>query len=680
LARRFLLVSLIMDAILEDATIHQRRQTLHKMTNGFGLDDAYRTTLDRIREQRGNRVRLGMESLMWISCSAHPLKAEELCHALAVEVGTTDLSIDNSPSTRTLLSCTLGLVTIDEQSSIVRLVHFTLQEYLAAHGNLFATPHSMMAEICLTYLCFQSVCEISTAPGSIPSTMPFLHYSSCYWGFHARKDVTERVKLLALKHLKQGVNHISAHILLSERAVDFLSQEDRYYGRHPDLQGYTGLHCIAYMGIAEIANAMVDMKVWDLNQRDSKGSTPLLWAAKYGNSTLARLLLEKEDVDPTLSDECRLTPLTHAAKAGHLEVFKLLLQRGDVNPDSWDRHGRTPLSYAAESGHEDIVKILLERGDVNPNLLYRAGLTPLAFAARSGHVGIVKMLLKQGANPDSQCRGGMTPLWGAAKYGHESVVKILLGRVDLNPNRPNWERQTPLSVAAEYGHEGVVKMLLERGDINPDLSGGDGRTPLSIAARYGQERVVKILLERRDVNPDSPDRDGRAPLSFAAESGHEGILNTLLGRGDVNPDSSDASGQKPVNYAERFGRTGVMSLLSEHRPSLRKPSQTSVPTLEIPSPTPSSQEEVGPSAVSQQEGIIPNITHEVTEVTPLSPPSQFPPNQLNAPPPTSVLAPIPASYAATDSAIIKPSKLRKRCITAIRKLLRRIKRKLFLSS
>jgi len=101
--------------------------------------------------------------------------------------------------------------------------------------------------------------------------MPFLHYSSCYRGFHARDDVTEGVKLLALHHLKRGANHISAHILLSERTVDFLSSVECYYNRHPDLHGYTGLHCIAYMGIAEIANAMVDMKVWDLNQRDSKG-------------------------------------------------------------------------------------------------------------------------------------------------------------------------------------------------------------------------------------------------------------------------------------------------------------------------------------------------------------------------------------------------------------------------
>jgi len=55
-----------MDAVLADVTIHQRRQTLRKMTTGFGLDDAYRTTLDRIRDQKGNGAKLGMEALMWI--------------------------------------------------------------------------------------------------------------------------------------------------------------------------------------------------------------------------------------------------------------------------------------------------------------------------------------------------------------------------------------------------------------------------------------------------------------------------------------------------------------------------------------------------------------------------------------------------------------------------------------
>ena len=247
-----------MDAVLEDATVHQRRQTLHKMTNGFGLEEAYSATLDRIKEQRGNRVKLGMEALMWISCSKRPLKADELCQALAVEVGTTDLNFHNAPSIRTLLSCTLGLVTIDEQSSTVRLVHFTLQEYLAAHPGLFITPHSMMAEICLTYLNFESICDLSISFDTIPSRMPFLHYASCCWGFHAKNQVTEGVKQLALRLLRRDVYHISAVILLREESVGFWSRWDhRRRGKYPDLRGFTGLHCIAYMGITEIGRAHV---------------------------------------------------------------------------------------------------------------------------------------------------------------------------------------------------------------------------------------------------------------------------------------------------------------------------------------------------------------------------------------------------------------------------------------
>ena len=244
---RFLLVSLIMDAVMEDATIHQRKQTLRRMTNGVGLDDAYTATLSRIREQKGNKVRFGIEALMLISHSERPFKAEELCHALAVEVGTLDLNVHNVPTRRTLLNCTLGFVTL----------------------------HFMIAEICLTYLHFQSISELSTTIDTIPSTTPFLHYASCYWGFDAWKEMTEVVKSLALRHLERDASHIPAGILLRERTVDFLSWRDPRDGKHPDLRGFTGLNCISYMGVTEIALAMVDIKRWDLNGRDSNGATRL---------------------------------------------------------------------------------------------------------------------------------------------------------------------------------------------------------------------------------------------------------------------------------------------------------------------------------------------------------------------------------------------------------------------
>ena len=164
--------------------------------------------------------------------------------------------------------------------SIVRLVHFTLQEHLAAHPNLFITPHSMMAELCLTYLNFNSICELSTTLDTIPSTTPSLHYASCCSEFHAKKHVAEGVKELALGLLQRDAKHISADILLREESVDFMPWADPYHGEHPDLRGFTGLHCIAYMGIIEIAIALVDINVWDLNGRDSKGATPLIWALK----------------------------------------------------------------------------------------------------------------------------------------------------------------------------------------------------------------------------------------------------------------------------------------------------------------------------------------------------------------------------------------------------------------
>jgi len=127
---RFLLASLNMDVILAEATVHQRRQALHKMTTGIGLQDAYDTTLDRIRKQSGSKPKLAMEALMWVSHSGRHLRPEELCYALGVELGTEDFNTHNVPSMRTILGCTLGLITVDNQVSTVRLLHFTLQEYL----------------------------------------------------------------------------------------------------------------------------------------------------------------------------------------------------------------------------------------------------------------------------------------------------------------------------------------------------------------------------------------------------------------------------------------------------------------------------------------------------------------------------------------------------------------------
>jgi len=68
-------------------TIGLRREKLEEMARGNGLSDAYTATLARLEGQKGNKAAVGLKVLKWVLYSERPLRAEELCHALAVEMG-----------------------------------------------------------------------------------------------------------------------------------------------------------------------------------------------------------------------------------------------------------------------------------------------------------------------------------------------------------------------------------------------------------------------------------------------------------------------------------------------------------------------------------------------------------------------------------------------------------------
>jgi len=439
------------------------------MTLGDGLNDAYTATLTRLKAQKGYKSVLGMKVLMWVLYSERPLRAQELCHALGVEIGSADPDPENIPALRTVLSSCLGLVTAEASSSTIRLVHFTLQEHLSHDPTLFHTPHSTIAEVCLTYLNFGCIRDLSPSLRSASATTPFLEYASVYWGRHSRGGMTENSKILALKLLDRFGEHISAQLLLVHYNGD--RGGGPYFGEAEGPGGFSGLHGVAFLGLPEIVPIVLEMKEWDDNASDCMGMTALTWASGRGHGEVVKMLLERVDVNPDQADsKYGRTALSWAAENGHEGVVKMLLERGDVNPDRTDTNlGQTPLSWAAEKGHEGVVKMLLERGDVNPDqadTLY--GRTPLLWAAVNGHEGVVKMLLERGdVNPDQADTGyGRTPLSWAASNGHEGVVKILSQRDDVNPDRADtrfgW---TSLLWAAENGHKGVVKMIMQWNDV-----------------------------------------------------------------------------------------------------------------------------------------------------------------------------------------------------------------------
>ena len=296
------------------------------MADGLELGDVYSATIERIKAQDGDKSRLGMAALMWISHVERPLQADELCHALAVRLGTIDFNTDNVPSMSTLISCCQGLITVDKQASTVRLIHFTLQEYLSAHPDIFSRPHSAIAEICLTYLNSQQVKALSTDPSPGIQNTPFLEYCSVHWGTHAKKDLSEGARSLGLELLEGHYNQISTRLLLSQvKPLNF------FIKHLATLSPFSGLHCASFFGIVEIVAGLIEMGCYDINEGDFSGRTPLAWAAHNGHEELVKILLGREEVSPDKPCLEGLTPLSYAAWSGHEGVVEMLLRREEVD-------------------------------------------------------------------------------------------------------------------------------------------------------------------------------------------------------------------------------------------------------------------------------------------------------------------------------------------------------------
>ena len=575
---RFLLASLHIDAILRGTTAARRRKTLQSIRDGAGLRDAYDATLERIKDQDEEKFNLALATLAWICHSERPLHVDELCHALAVEIGEMDFDPENAHSIGTLLDCCQSLITVDAEASTVHLIHYTVKEYLCSYPSLFSKPHSALAETCLTYLNSRQVKNRTSQSRPDHGSMPFLKYSARYWGTHMNKELSDCAKTLALELLNQYEDHISA-ISLFEQVL------------HPrDIGGiatsllFSGLHCASFFGSVELLTVLADAEGCNINQQDCAGRTPLAWAARGGHEGVVKVLLERKNVDLHLSDKNGEWPfglavinghkglvklfLEHgnsfewAATKGHEGVVKLLLERENVDPNRPGMNGEGLLGWAATNGHEGVVKLLLEREDVDLNLLDKAGDGPLVCAALAGHEGVVKLLLGRGdVDPNLPDKDGDGPLMCAVINEHEGVVKLLLERDHVDPNRRNSKSRTPLTFAATGGDEGVVKLLLEREDLDLNLPDKDGDGPLMCAAINGHEGVVKLLLERKDVDPNRRGGTGMPPLSYAALRGYEGVVKLLLEREDVDPDRGDIFGITPRTHATWNGHPRIVQLL-----------------------------------------------------------------------------------------------------------------------
>ncbi|KAI9878652.1 MAG: hypothetical protein M1830_000323 [Pleopsidium flavum] len=352
------------------------------------LTQIYQETLTRIKNQAEPDNLLGMRILQWISHAKRPLLVDELRHALAVEWDDDEgppqsLDLDNILDPESLVDVCAGLVIVEEESQVIRLVHFTTEEFFrASRASLFPNADTQISKTCLTYLCFEIFRKKSYTSDEERDTrlrdFPFLGYAGFQWAFHLPPNPEEDLRDMMLKMLDDHLSWPTLVQVVDIRGLNNIVADAGVY------YGLTGLHVAAYFGLDVLVSFLLEQRV-DIEANDNDNKKPLHWAARGNRGTTTRLLLEK-GANIEAKGAANMTALQLAAWSGHEAIVRLLMEKGAIT-DEQDAFGYTALHRAVWQKHEAITQLLLENG-TDPKLKTQNGGTVLHTAAKTGHEAI----------------------------------------------------------------------------------------------------------------------------------------------------------------------------------------------------------------------------------------------------------------------------------------------------
>lgn len=539
------------------------------------LDKAYDEAMERINSQMEDRKRLGRKVIAWITCAKRPLSAVELQHVLAVEIGDTELDDDNIRGIEMIRSVCAGLVLVDEKSIIIRLVHYTTQEYFdTKQESLFHDEEVSLAMACVTYLSFNTfesgVCSGTYGLMRRLRQNPFYEYAAKNWGRHVRDVAIEKHELIIDFLMDNAKSSSACQVMMNTDIFTNISNNSSQprYG--------LGIHIAAYFGLREAAIILIKNGQDPNVQEHDYGRTPLACAVVGRQNEMVKLLLAVEGIDPNGRDNGMKIPFYQKMISDEewgvgipdpmpmrvireYNALSILMKDGLIST-------LTPYGTAKFSGAEWLMDIpRYVDPAARPWYWYILGGTPLLYAVWGGMDEIVKILLEDPrVDPNARDRRfGVTPLWHAAGYGHTSIVKLLLEKAGIGSVRKDkiW---SPLSIASWTGQTAVVKLLLATEGVDPDLYDLAKQTPSMKAAWQGHDEVFNALLEDGRINLNAKDARGFTPLLMAAIQGHGSIIKLLQSKGDdidFNAPNKGPTGISPLQWAAQNGREDAVKVL-----------------------------------------------------------------------------------------------------------------------
>ena len=603
---RFLLARLQMDSLVNQTSARNIYRALERLPEK--LSDTFHDAMRRAAAQPEEHASLAAQVISWIFYARRPLSVAELREALSVEPGDTRLDRSGCHEVDLSLDVCCGLISIDQEDNVIRLVHYSLQQYLESYWeNERPSSRLDIATTCLTYLMLDDFSPEATedADRSVilngetslsnrsrwQDSHRFFSYVASYWAEHVKGSLEKEIEPLILRFL-----HSRVHLLYGLQEYNKLRFRNLEYDTWPHQP--SSLHLTSYWGSSHTTSILVKQGA-DVHAVDAQKRTPLVCAAMNGQIDVARVLLG-EGADVNARDSSSATPLHAAVINDHVEITKLFLEHG-ADANAKDQDGSAPMCVAASNGSLQMMDLLLQKG-ATAHKIGRRGASPLETACRGGHTTAVQWLLMKGVDVNSV---NTCPLTEAvhAKYPH--IVRILLD-AGADINKANTLGHTALDEAVDQGNVSLYQRIVATGPKDTST----GKSPanqslLQMATSGGNEALVNILVNHgadvRDTGGDigtvlqmaihsrnletvkmvlnaSPPPDvnlgkgifGTTPLQLAVLVREFGILSELLSYrgnlkydyGKVDPNKTTSFGVTPLHQAIYLGwASGIDALI-----------------------------------------------------------------------------------------------------------------------
>lgn len=614
---RFLLARLFVQSLKYKTNVRDLRNASQSLPST--INEQYEATRSRIEEQHHDHRSLAWRILSWLSHAMGPLKVQELRHALAVNPGDSEIDTEGLEAEDLFQLCCHGFVSIERETQIIRLVHYTAQHYLDENRmSLFPDARAQILRTCLTYLSFDEFrrgrCTFESLEAGVNEvakgkrvakrrflpnrflTFPFLRYAASNWGLHAIGDV-------GLSQHQEIMAFLQDPMLL-ESAAQAQDSDLLYLWPRSD----------------EKANII-------------RKNLPLFVAGSFGLYHItASLLTGRGEFDVNAQYGHNKTTVLHqAVETGNAGLTRVLL---DAGADARLREGKlgtgdhSVLYKAIAHGHNAIVEILLSDGRddlIEPSTIYCAtfceneaairsmiGSSPdetkgrerlhqtLLHAACLGRTSVIELTIRLGADLAAKDGKGQTALFLAIRHGRLPAVELLLkatAAVTMRDASGTSLLQIAVSSPEVFAerlrfirhhrsqYAGVpqvgscscsmdkpmvpVDWFMQRLNVwlqrfrPKKLQESSDFKEFLYDDGDQSEILKKLLVHGGDVNEQ--DSEGESILHRVVYITAERTRALLEGsRGRLNIDPMDNNGRTPLHYAAAMDKAETMELLLEH--------------------------------------------------------------------------------------------------------------------